>query len=89
MDKKPFSLLWHFYLFMDSFIHFYLFIVTIIIIIIIFLVSHICLDLAQLSTTFLSLSSDRTNREKGHFKSMESQFVNNKKGLCTVRQLPT
>ena len=24
MDKKPFSLLWHFYLFMDSFIFIYL-----------------------------------------------------------------
>ena len=61
----------------------------VIIIISFFLVSYFCFDLAQLSTTFLFLSSDWTNRKKGHFKFMESQFVNNEKGLCRARQFPT
>ena len=69
-----------------GFIHLYLFIVLTISF---FLVSYNCLDLAQVSMTFLSLSSDWTNRKKGHFKFMESQFVNKEKGLCTVRQFPT
>ena len=55
MDKKPFSLLWHSYLFVDSFIFIYL---LLLLLLLFFLVSYFCLELEQISSTFLSLSSD-------------------------------
>ena len=93
MDKNPFSLLWHFYLFMNSFIFIYLFLLLLLLLLslllLFFWIAIFVLILHNFQRHSHHYQVTEPKEKKGHFKFTESQFVNKKRKLCTFREFPT